>query len=337
MCTSLGIKISPGKYKISGAFSVWIPQFAGGSARSFPGHFVCIMLEFLLILLSFSDMMISGKKYFLLGDDRGWTGGAYVIFPYDIRKEFGRGRVKVQAEKVNSMAMNIAICDDEEIFRTYLRNLLVKDSFACGQDIRVEEYALGEALLAAVEEESIRPDLIFLDIRMPGLDGLETARALRQKGEKSLIVFLSSLSEYARKGYEVKAFRYLLKEEADRELGKVMEECRKELGEDWFSFVQGHQIHRIPKDDILFFESQKRLILLHTARESYTFYRKLDMLEAELEGSGFLRCHRSYLVQERYVRRWKGNSLWLEDGTEVPVSRGFEKEVNRRLMLRKGE
>ena len=237
-----------------------------------------------------------------------------------------------------SMVTNIAICDDEEIFRTYFRNLLVRDSFARSQDIRVEEYDCGEALLAAWEDGTARPDIIFLDIRMPGLDGLEAARVLRQRGEKCLIVFLSSLSEYARKGYEVKAFRYLLKEEADRELGKVMEECMRELGEEeWFSFAQGHQEYRIPIEKILFFESRKRVVLLHTAGESHSFYQKLDVLEAELGERGFLRCHRSYIVQERFVRRWKGNSLWLEDGTEVPVSRGFEKEVNRRLMLRKIE
>ena len=79
------------------------------------------------------------------------------------------------------------------------------------------------------------------------------------------------------------------------------------------------------------------MVVLHTAGESYSFYQKLDALERELEGSGFLRCHRSFLVQERYVRSWMGRSLWLEDGTEVPISRGCEKEVNRRLMLRKGQ
>ena len=186
--------------------------------------------------------------------------------------------------------MRIAICDDEAVFRTYLRDILVKDSFARGTDIQVAEYADGEALLAALEAPDDYADIVFLDIRMPGMDGLETARALRQRGEKCMIVFLTSLSEYARKGYEVRAFRYLLKEEAEGELTRVMEDCSRELGEAcWFSFAQGHQTCRVPREDILYFESRKRVVVLHTGRESHAFYRKLDELERELEGGGFLR------------------------------------------------
>ncbi|HBA47641.1 MAG TPA: hypothetical protein DCZ91_07535 [Lachnospiraceae bacterium] len=233
--------------------------------------------------------------------------------------------------------MNVAICDDEEIFRRHFRELLLRESFTRNMDIRVWEYSCGEALLEACVGREDRLDVIFLDIRMQGVDGMETARRLRQQGERGLIVFLTSLSEYARKGYEVRAFRYLLKEEADRELGRLIEECAQELGEEaWFSFSQGHCHYSIPRADILYFESRKRLIYLFTASQSYSFYQKLDVLEAQLAGNGFLRCHRSFLVQERYVRSWRENTLWLEDGRELPISRGCEKEVNRRLMLRKG-
>ena len=235
------------------------------------------------------------------------------------------------------MHMKVAVCDDEPVYRLYLREILARESLVRNLEIEVTEYAGGEALLEAYTRDPLSMDIVLLDILMPGMDGMETAKALRKRGAGCVIVFLTSLEDFARQGYEVRAFRYILKEEADRELGKVMEDCRRELGEgDWFSFAQGHKMCRIPKVNILYFESRKRLVLLHTASESYPFYRKLDELEEELQGSGFLRCHKSYLVHERYVRSWKGSRLWLEDGTELPISRGCEREVNRRLMLREG-
>lgn len=235
--------------------------------------------------------------------------------------------------------MHIAICDDESFFREHLRKLLLNYSFQENIDIHISEYAGGETLLAACSEGPEKNmDVLFLDIRMDGTDGMETARLLRAQGCKCLIVFLTSLTEYVQKGYEVKAFRYLLKEQMSNELGRVMDACRQELGtEEYFSFSYERCSYRIPRQDILYFESRKRLIVIHGRNGMYRFYQKLDVLENQLAGVGFLRCHRSFLVQERYIRSWKENALWLEDGTEIPISRTYEREVNHRLMVRAGE
>lgn len=233
--------------------------------------------------------------------------------------------------------MHIAVCDDEELFREHLKKLLLEYSFKENEEICIAEYSCGEALLEAYSQEGIQDDLIFLDIRMGGTDGMETAKRLRAKGCRCLIVFLTSLGEYAQRGYEVKAFRYLLKEQIEGDLRKVMDACRQELsGEDYFCFSYERCSYRIPKRDILYFESRKRLVILHTEKEEHRFYQKLDDLELQLSGEGFLRCHKSFLVQERHIKSWRESALWLEDGTQLPVSRTYEKEVNRRLMLRNG-
>jgi len=236
------------------------------------------------------------------------------------------------------MAVQIAVCDDERIFLEYFKGLLVRESFVQDLEIMVYEYAGGEELLEAYRSGGLaRMDVLFLDIRMEGMDGLETARRLREAGARCLIVFLTSMEEYARAGYEVRAFRYLLKEQVERELGRVMEACRLELGtEEYFMFSCGRRSCSVRKGEILYFESRKRVIYLFTAKESYQFYQKLDVLEEQLSGDGFLRCHRSFLVQERYVKSWTDHALWLENGVELPISRTCGKEVNRRLMLRMG-
>lgn len=232
--------------------------------------------------------------------------------------------------------MRIVICDDEKVFLTYFKELLVKDSIEKGTDIVVKEYSCGEDLVKAYTEGMEgNVDILFLDIWMGGMNGLETAKALRQKGCGGLIVFLTNMEEYAREGYEVKAFRYLLKEQVDMEIGRVMDACRKELEtEDYFVFSYERCGYHVRKRDILYFESRKRIILLYATSGQYQFYQKLDVLEEQLAGDGFLRCHRSFLVQERYVKSWKENALWLEDGARIPISRTYEKMVNRRLLLR---
>ncbi len=230
--------------------------------------------------------------------------------------------------------MHVIICDDESIFRARLRELLVKESFAKNMDVEVSEYEDGGRLLQDYKDGCAQCDILFLDVRMKDMDGLKTARLLRSEGMEGLIVFLTNLPEYARMGYEVRAFRYLLKDEAEEGLSQVLDACRSELeAERFFNFSWEHRFFSVPKAEILYFESRKRLMLLHTARKNYQFYQKMDVLEKQLSGEGFFRCHRSFLVQERYVRGWQERALWLEDGTVLSVSRSYEKEVNRRLML----
>lgn len=234
--------------------------------------------------------------------------------------------------------MQIAICDDETIFREYLKKLLLEYSFSSNTDISVQEFTEGETLLAAHSEGLLsKTDVLFLDIRMGKTNGLETARRLRDGGCRCLIIFLTGLTEYLQKGYEVRAFRYLLKEQAQKELAGIMDACRRELeSEEYFVFSSDRSRYSIHKKDILYFESRKRIVCLFGVNENYQFYEKLDTLEKQLCRDGFLRCHRSFLVQERYVKGWRDNRLWLENGTELPVSRSYEKTVNQRLMLRQG-
>lgn len=232
--------------------------------------------------------------------------------------------------------MHIAVCDDEKIFREYFRKLLLEYSFAKDVEFVISEYDDSESLLEAYSsEKASHMDVLFLDIRMNGLDGMEAAKQLRRQGCGCLIVFLTSLAEYVQKGYEVRAFRYLLKEQAKKEIGSVLDACLSELeSEEYFVFTSERRNYSIRKRDILYFESRKRIILVYIVNGNYSFYQKLDELEKQLAGQGFLRCHRSFLVQERFVKGWRENALWMEDGAELPVSRTYERAVNQKLMLR---
>ncbi|MCD8068807.1 MAG: LytTR family DNA-binding domain-containing protein [Lachnospiraceae bacterium] len=252
------------------------------------------------------------------------------------------------------MVLYIAVCDDEPVFTEHIRNLLVSDSILKGYELNIGIYQSGEALLKAWENGCLF-DVIFLDIlldagmpqkRIQGervsenqgtngtLNGFETAELLRKAGCGSLLVFLTSLSSYVQKGYEVRAFRYLLKSQMELEITRVMEDCRRELAaENYFQFTCEREICRVRKKDIYYLESNKRMVYLHTEKQTYHFYRKLDELEAEFCGDAFLRCHKSYLVQVRHVAGWKEKQLRMENGAVIPISRAYRDEVNRRLLL----
>lgn len=231
--------------------------------------------------------------------------------------------------------MKIAICDDEAAFRQILREKIMQHSIVWDYETEITEYADGSSLLAAVDRGSSF-DVYFLDIEMkegPD-DGIRTARELRRLGDRGLVVYITGFIDYVQTGYEVRAFRYLLKSQTDRDLDQVLLAVRKELAEDaFFSFQKNKELMRIKLRDVLYMESDRRVVRIRCVQGEETFYGSLDKVEAELAGKGFLRCHKSYLVHMDRVKTFSGEQVVLEDGTILPVSRSYGKAVKRELTL----
>lgn len=231
--------------------------------------------------------------------------------------------------------MRIVICDDEAIFRQTLRKRILQNALLWDYETEITEYADGSSLLAAADTEG-GADVYFLDIETkegPD-DGIRTARELRRRGDRGLIVYITGFIDYVQTGYEVRAFRYLLKSQTDRALEQVLLDIRKELTEDaFFSFQKNKELLRVRLRDILYLESDRRVVRIRCDQREETFYGSLDKAAAELAGKGFLRCHKSYLVHMDRVRTFSGEQVVLEDGTILPVSRSYGKAVKRELTL----
>lgn len=231
--------------------------------------------------------------------------------------------------------MKVAICDDEVVCRQILRERILRDGICQGYETEIAEYADGSTLLEAVEE-GYCAEVYFLDIetREGADDGIRTARELRRCGDQGLIVYVTGFLDYVQTGYEVRAFRYLLKSQIDRDLGKVLLDIRRELaGEGFFSFQRNKETLRVKLQDILYMESDRRLVRIWCRQGEESFYGSLDKVEESLEGKGFLRCHKSYLVNMERVKTFSGEQVVLEEGTVLPVSRAYGKEVKRELTL----
>lgn len=214
--------------------------------------------------------------------------------------------------------LRIGICDDLTASRMALRSALERLSSGC----TFYEFSSGEGLLRWLEHHPNAIDVLFLDIEMHGLSGMETAHAIRQQDQQLLIVFLTGYADYVFDGYAVRAFDYLLKPLQPERLAALLSRIARELtarAPAFFTVRNTEGLFRIPKTEILYFYSERRLVYLVTANAQYPFYDKLDRVTAEA-GDDFLRIHQRYLVRLSAIDRVAENTVFI-GSARLPVSR----------------
>jgi len=233
--------------------------------------------------------------------------------------------------------MNIIICDDDILFLERFRERL--ESFLTERQIlyKIDMLSSGEELL---EHDILKTDLIFLDIEMGEINGLETARVLRKKYPDFVLVFLTGFLEYARDGYEVKALRYILKDQLDVTFYETMDAVITEMGlyvlPYTFDFVNGQMT--IYADDILYLESDMHTVKFYLTqnRKVRELYGTLNSIQELLPQSDFVRIHQSYLVNLKYVTYMDSATAKLIDGVKLPISRRKSPEARKAWFLYKG-
>lgn len=229
--------------------------------------------------------------------------------------------------------MKIAICDDREDDRSVLKTLLE----ACDPDFEIKEYVSGEELYA--DMGYIREcGIVFLDINMNGMDGLEVSRKIKAECPKVHIVLVTAYMNYALDGYKVKASRFLLKDNLEQTLQEcvddILQEIRQEERVVEFGFVEGNI--RLKVDDIIYIETCKHKNVFYTQGQTYSIYKKMDELEQELEGMGFVRIHQSFLINMKYIEKISSYVMILTTGKEISVPKSRYPEVKRQYTLFKG-
>lgn len=230
--------------------------------------------------------------------------------------------------------MNIAICDDERFFREELQTVIEGYLLLRGISIHIQLYESGLQLLK--ECDIVNQDVIFLDMRMKEMNGLEVAKEIRRKGEKVFIIYVSSYMEYAASGYEVNALRYILKgnnfEKSVKEsLDAVTEEMRKRDRIENFSF-RGKEM-AMQLGYLEYIESKRHKLYFHMAEKNkiYEMYEKLDNIERRIQEYGFVRVHQSYLVNIKYVEVCERYQIKLQSGAVISIPRSKYKAVFNKL------
>ncbi len=216
--------------------------------------------------------------------------------------------------------LSIAVCDDELLDRVTISAGIRLAMKELNMPCSIELFASGRELLDALG----RFDLIFLDILMNGMDGMETARKCREQMFENLLVFLSSSRSYVFDAYDVEAFSYLLKPVEHEKLKHVLKRAAEKMRADSGAYLVVNRERKMRKlflDRIQYFEIRGREIDAHEEKGIFTYYERIGILEKQLEGKGFFRCHKSYLLNLKHVEAYNRQEAVLDNGERVPISR----------------
>lgn len=223
--------------------------------------------------------------------------------------------------------VELVLCDDEKIYRNDLKKILGTELELSGIDYRVTEFSCGEDLLSGLSAEGLQ--IIFLDIEMKDLDGVETAKKLRMKNSSAVIIFVTSYPDFVFQGYEVRALNYILKPYKPEKIKEVLHKALESLDvstEKYYVIEQRSGAIRIPLSSIRYFTSDKRIVRVVTDNGTYDFYDKLNDLETKLSDA-FVRIHNRYLIHLKYLNEIQGNQA-IVDGESLPVSRSCKSALS---------
>ena len=224
--------------------------------------------------------------------------------------------------------MRIAVCDDEELFRIEFKSVL--DKVLINAEYDIDTFSGGSSLYEAFLKNPF--DLVFLDIEMPGIDGITLAKRLRAVSENVQIVFLTSHIEYALEGYEVNALRYLVKPVDMNKLSVVLKyiQDKKNNSRQIMIKQEGEDIV-IDINDVIYMESMDKNVRIVTSKSEYITRYNISDYEEELKNSGFLRIHRGYLISLSKVKKIVKNDVVMDGDISLPVSRSNIKTLKDAL------
>ena len=225
--------------------------------------------------------------------------------------------------------LRIGICDDLADARLVLRSALERILETRKIQGQFFEFSSGETLLRWYDHHAGELDVVFLDMELHELDGMETARRLRAEDAGLQLVFVTGHADHVFDGYSVGALGYLMKPPRQEQLEAVLSRVQAALVRDLdraYVCRSGDTRYRIPIARILYFASDRRQVQCVAEGRTYTFYGKLDAVAEEV-GAAFVRVHQRYLVRAGAVDRMEGGEVVLRTGERLPVSRSCQQSA----------
>jgi len=227
------------------------------------------------------------------------------------------------------MHLKFAIIDDSSIDTQYVSKLVKKWAVIADHIVCIQEFFSAEEFLFHYEDEKDY-DILLLDIEMSGMNGVELAKRIRQENGTVQMLFITGFSDFVAEGYEVSALHYLMKPVSEEKLFAVMDRavqnCNKT--EKYLLVTVNQTLKRILVSSIMYAETFAHYVMLVTTEGEYQIRENTSVL-AERLGEDFVRPHRSYLVNLRYVHSISKTEVLMDNRKPIPLSRYNYQKINQ--------
>lgn len=234
------------------------------------------------------------------------------------------------------MIINIAVCDDEPESLELILKELHRAADKLKITIETFPYADGNRVVDLVLNNKEDLDILFLDIDMPDISGLEVAKKLRGKESDIILIFISSYEQYVFESIEFNPFRYIRKSRIGKELLLAVKAAYLRLQEmkDTYIVVKAEDSEaRVRHSDIMYFETAERKIGIHLSNGEVLPVRKtIKELYGELNDENFIRIHSGCVVNAKFIDKFSSYDITLDNGEQLIVSRTRVKNVKTALM-----
>ncbi len=227
--------------------------------------------------------------------------------------------------------MEIAVCDDDNLDRTLAASMLRRSLFESNTGGVIMCFPGAKELIYEIQDGKIF-DLIFMDIYMDKIMGIEAARRLRAIGYSGMIVFLTASAGFAVESYDVKASGYLVKPASYEKINSLMSDILDNFDNEIYKLKRRGEILSLHYNDIVYIESSNSKCLLHSSTgETLPIYKRLCEIEDELCDKRFLRCHQSYLVNMNHIAH-ADKSFEMTNGETVLIRQKNIKEIKQQYL-----
>ncbi len=224
--------------------------------------------------------------------------------------------------------IRVAIIEDEEEHAKTLQNFLKQFEAEANKELDIVWH---QSSLSFMEEYKCQYDVLFCDIKMPGIDGMKLTKQIREIDPNVVIVFTTSLAQYAIEGYTVNAVDYILKPFSYGEFKLKMTRIFTKFLKCDSKYVlcqKDRAKYKINVEDIYYIETNIHQVIIHCERDVYNRYCSMNEIEKDLSGLGFIKINSCYLVNTKIIESVHKDECRLKNGKSLKISRSHVKEIN---------